>query len=265
MIIGGKFDPVTSSEVKEIRKIQKENRLRDIEVCIKGEGVLPHSERERLLRLALKPYRHIHVISSDHADLILSDYEKEEEKARSGYFRLVPKSVSIELIEENAYLKQIAHALCNPKRAIHSQGVAETAVALAHAHHLDEKKAERMGYLHDVTKALSDEEGRRMLEIWHPEDVSLNPKIYHSRTAVFFLKQNMGLYDSSILNPIWHHTLGTGKSDYDRILYIADKIEPNRNYDTTVHMALARKDLKKAMALVVREGEQYRRKEKNNG
>ena len=111
MIIGGKFDPVTSSEVKEIRKIQKENRLRDIEVCIKGEGVLPHSERERLLRLALKPYRHIHVISSDHADLILSDYEKEEEKARSGYFRLVPKSVSIELIEENAYLKQIAHAL----------------------------------------------------------------------------------------------------------------------------------------------------------
>lgn len=262
MIITGKFDPVTSSEVMKVKELRKKYQVKDIYVSLQEEGILPIEKRRELLRLAFAPYRHIHVISSSKADLELNDFSDEEAKARSGYFRLVPKSVRRKLIEDNCYLDEIVNALCKPSRAIHSKGVAETAKILAKAHNLDEKKAERMGYLHDVTKALSDEEGKRMLSFWHKEDVNLNPKIYHSRTAVFFLKQNMGLYDPSILTPIWHHTLGQGRSDYDRILYIADKIEPNRKYDTTYHLALAKKDLRKAMELVVYEGELYRRKEK---
>lgn len=261
MIIAGTFDPITSSEVNQIKEIRKSKKERAVFVTLKKDGILSYEERYKLLKLAFAPYRYIHVISEDNYDMSVCD-EEEEKKARSGYFRLVPKSVRRQLIEDNCYLQEIASALCKPKRAIHSKGVAETAKILAHAHHLDEKKAIRMGYLHDVTKAMSDEDGKRMLSYWHKEDVSLNPKIYHSRTAVFFLRQNMGLYDNSILTPIWHHTLGEGKSDYDRILYIADKIEPNRNYDTSYHLALAKKDLKKAMDLVVYEGELYRRKEK---
>lgn len=261
MIIAGTFDPITSSEVERIKEIRKNGKDRDVFVTAVNDGILPVEERVKLLKRAFAPYRHIHVVSKDHYDMYVCD-EEEEKRVRSGYFRLVPESVRRQLFEDNCYLEEIVNALCKPKRAVHSKGVADTAVILAHAHHLDEKKALRMGYLHDVTKAMSDEEGKRMLSYWHKEDVSLNPKIYHSRTAVFFLRQNMGLYDNSILTPIWHHTLGEGKSDYDRILYIADKIEPNRNYDITYHLALAKKDLKKAMDLVVYEGELYRRKEK---
>ena len=194
------------------------------------------------------------------SDRRLEGYADGEKKARSGYFRLVPASVCHYLLENGMYLQQIVEAQCSPKRAVHSKGVADTCVILARAHHLDEKLAVRMGYLHDVTKSMLDEEGREILRRWSPSDLSLNPKIWHSRTAVIWLKQNMGLYDPRILLPIWNHTLGDGESDYDRILYIADKIEPNRNYDTTYHLSLARKDLKKAVELVRKEGEEYRRK-----
>lgn len=260
MIIEASFDPVTTQEVKAIRAMMKQEGIKDIDVQVSNEGILPVSVRTRLLKLAFGTYRHIHVVEGRKADRILHGFEDDERKARSGYFRLVPSCVRHALIENNLYLQQIVEANCSPKRAVHSKGVADTCVILARAHHLDEKLAERMGYLHDVTKSMSDEEGRAVLERWSPSDLSLNPKIWHSHTAVIWLKQNMGLYDPKVLLPIWNHTLGEGKSDYDRILYIADKIEPNRNYDTTYHLSLAGKDLKKAVELVRKEGEEYRRK-----
>lgn len=260
MIIEASFDPVTVEMVQAIRNLMKQEGIHEVYVQPCNEGILSVDQRVRLLRLAFASYRHIHVTKGKKADRILTGYEENEKLARSGYFRLVPASVRRDLIENNLYLPQIVEAQCSPHRAIHSKGVADTCVILARAHHLDEKLAERMGYLHDVTKAMSDEEGEAVLRIWSPSDLSLNPKIWHSRTAVFWLKHNMGLYDPKVLIPIWNHTLGQGKSDYDRILYIADKIEPNRNYDTTYHLSLAKKDLRKAVDLVMKEGEEYRRK-----
>lgn len=260
MIIEASFDPVTCCQVKAIRVLMKQEGICDLSVQPSADGILSIQERARLLKLAFGTYRHIHIVQGKKADRILEGYEEEEKKVRSGYFRLVPPAVRRYLIDNNLYLQQIVEAQCSLKRAIHSKGVADTCVILAHAHHLDEKLAERMGYLHDITKSMSDEEGRAILERWSPSDLSMHPKIWHSRTAVFWLKQNMGLYDPRILLPIWNHTLGNGKSSYDRILYIADKIEPNRNYDTTYHLALARKDLKKAVDLVMKEGEEYRKK-----
>lgn len=262
MIVEGIFDPITSEEIREIRRIAKERNSRDIFLKVSEEGILSKSDREKLVQAAVRPYRHMHVTDQGSADFVLTGFETEEAKARSGYFRLVPKGARRILITENMYLEQIADALCTPKRAAHSRRVADTCAILAKAHGLDEKTALRMGYLHDITKAMSDEEGRKILEVWQKEDLELSPPIWHSHTAVIFLKQNMGLYDHTVLSAIWNHTLGGGRSDYDRILYIADKIEPGRGYDTSYHMALAKKDLPACVELVRKEGEEYRKKEK---
>lgn len=261
MIIEGTFDPITSSEIQAVLKYRKEHGIRDIHVQASDGGILDHKSRTALLKRAFAPYRHVHVCESEVADVILMGYEEDEKQARSGYFRLCSKPVRRYLFEHDCYLWEIVQANCKPKRAVHSKGVADTCVILAHAHGLDEKTAMRMGYLHDITKAFSDEKGADILKIWHPQDLDLAPPIWHSHTAVIWLKQNMGLYDHVILSAIWNHTLGEGKSDYDRILYIADKIEPNRNYDTTYHLALACRDLRGAMEYVKKEGEEYRRKE----
>jgi nicotinate-nucleotide adenylyltransferase len=60
-----------------------------------------------------------------------------------------------------------------------------------------------------------------------------------------------------VLNAIWHHTLGDGQSDLDRILYIADKIEPTRGYDTSAELALSLKNLKQGAQLVKARQQSY--------
>ena len=67
----------------------------------------------------------------------------------------------------------------------------------------------------------------------------------------------MHIYDHELLDALEHHTLGDGKTDLARILYIADKIEPTRGYDCTMQMDLALKDLKAAASLILEQSRVY--------
>lgn len=249
------FDPITQSELEEIVAYRKKNHLKELYVFTEEDGILDLAQRQQLVKRALKPYRHIHITyKSDSAENL---HSHDEEKVRSGEFRLAAKGIRKQLIDSNAYLAQIVAAHCKPHRAIHSKGVAETAAFLAKAHHMDEKTAYRAGYLHDVTKALTEEEGRKIIARWKPEWLQISPKVWHSYTAVIFLKQNMGLYDHKILSAIEHHTIGDGNSDLERIIYIADKTEPSRNYDSSKERALAAKDLQAAAQKIREESKAY--------
>ena len=122
---------------------------------------------------------------------------------------------------------------------------------------MDEQLAYQMGLLHDVTKKMCDEEGYQLLSHFRPEVLKLNPAIWHSYTAVIWLKQNLCCYNKKILQAIQHHTLGDGKSAYDHILYIADKIEPGRQYDVTMHTKIAERNLKQGAEYVLADAKKY--------
>ena len=249
------FDPVTEKEVRYILSCRKEKGIRDLAVCVSGEGILSREERTRLLKLAFAPYRHVHVTDAcDDAETIEA---MDEEAVRSGMFRLAAKGTRRVLMERGFYHVETARAMCKERRYVHSGGVAGVCKALAKAHGLDEMKAWRAGWLHDITKAFSDEKSEEIIARWKPEWLNISPKVWHSYTAVIWLKQNMGLYDHDILNALEHHTLGDGKSAYAWILYIADKIEPGRGYDASKEMAMAEKDLKTAAAYVLEESKAY--------
>lgn len=253
MIVSGIFDPISQKELQELLQIRRKNHLRDLEVSVYGEGVLDIAKRRRQLVLALKPYRHMHVVDEEGEHLESID----EEKIRQGEFRLAAKGIRKELIEKNHYLDVIVDAMCKPSRAAHSRRVAQVCRELAHVHHLDEAKAYRMGMLHDITKKWSDEEGEKVLKIHDPKQLSVSPKVWHSFTAVYWLKENMGLHDPTVLNAIYHHTIGDGRSLYDHILYIADKIEPGRGYDVSRQRKAAEENLVRAAAMILAESKAY--------
>lgn len=255
MIVSAPFDPITIAELNEIKQIKKAHGVQDIYVAMDGEGILCKEERLALLKRSLKPYRHMHVIETNEKGISLNS--SLEEEVRKGYFRLAAPGIRNILIQKGYYLQEIANAQCNAHRAIHSKGVAATCVELALAHHLDEKQAYQAGFLHDITKKMSDEEGKKVIAQYKPEWLEISPKVWHSYTAVIWLKQNMYFHDTKILNAIEHHTLGDGKSALDYILYIADKTEPNRNYDSSKERALAKKDLKAGARLVKEESKKY--------
>ena len=252
------FDPVTSSEIEYAVKLRREGGYTDVYMIPSSEGILPYSERMLLLKKAVSPFRHLHAGKApDEAYTIMPDFLNDEETARCGYFRLVPRNIRRMMIERGFYMECIVKAQCKHSRAVHSIGVAETAVKLAHAHHLDETKAYVMGMLHDITKKLPDDDGRVIIERWKPEWCGISPKVWHSYTAVIFIKQEMGIYDQEILHAIEHHTLGDGRSDYDHILYIADKIEPGRGYDTSVQMKISCENLAEGAAYILEESKRY--------
>ena len=123
----------------------------------------------------------------------------------------------------------------NEKRYIHTLGVADTAKKLAKLNGISEEKAEIAGLAHDVAKNLSKD---RMKEIIEENNIILseveenNANLWHSIIGPIEAKDKLGIEDEEILDSIRWHT--TGKEDMSiltKIIYIADMIEPSRNFE----------------------------------
>lgn len=115
------------------------------------------------------------------------------------------------------------------KRYIHSLGTAECARDLAIKFNLDSEKAYMAGLLHDCAKCFPNE---KLLEIiennLHVEKVELmNYKTLHAPVSAYIAQKDFGVDDSEILSAIRWHTLGKiDMTDFEKIIFLADKIEP---------------------------------------
>ena len=124
------------------------------------------------------------------------------------------------------------------KRYEHTLGVAYTAAALAMCYGEDILKAELAGILHDVAKAkksfeLKDDMKGYIDPYTDGAYVALiadkAPQILHAVYAPYLAKKDYKIEDKDILSAIRWHT--TGKKDMtmlEKIVFVADYIEPNR-------------------------------------
>ena len=115
------------------------------------------------------------------------------------------------------------------ERLLHSLGCAQEASSLAEKFGLDSKKAYIAGLLHDCAKCLSKEklfEIGSHLDLVEGEDT--NSKIIHAPVSAYLAKEEFGIEDEEILSAIRWHTLGRADmTEFEKILFLADKIEPN--------------------------------------
>ncbi len=118
----------------------------------------------------------------------------------------------------------------NEKRYIHTLGTADCAKELAAQFGLDVDKAYLAGLLHDCAKCFSNE---KLLDIIHEhlnveECEMLNYKTLHAPVSAYIAETEFGIKDKEVLSAIRWHTLGRiGMTDFEKIVFIADKIEPN--------------------------------------
>lgn len=256
LLLTGGFDPASETEIQNALAYSRKGY--EVYLYPEEAGILPLLKRLKLLELAVKPYRHLHagMLNADE-EVSFRDFAEEEAEIRTGCFNKAAHGTRKMLAEEGLYFEQIVDARCKPHRAAHSRSVAALCVELAHAHHLDEAQAWKAGMMHDITKKWDDEEGRRILSIYDPDKLDQNPRIWHSYTAPVWLRTVLGMHDAVILKAIYSHTLGFGRSDLARILYIADKCERTRGYDSEAEIAIAKKSLKEGAALVLAESKKY--------
>lgn len=126
-------------------------------------------------------------------------------------------------------------------RYTHTLGVAYTAASLAMAHGEDMEKAMTAGLLHDCAKSMHGSELVAICEKAHLNVTAVersNPTaLLHAKAGAYLAERKYGVEDGDILNAIRYHT--TGRPDMSRlekILYIADYIEPGRKHLAELEM-----------------------------
>ncbi len=115
----------------------------------------------------------------------------------------------------------------NKERFEHSLGTAECAEKLAEQLGLDKEKAYFAGLIHDCAKCLPKEETLKILENVELVSGELeNPKTHHAPAGVYVAQSKFGVEDEEILSSIRWHTIGKlNMSDFEKIIFLADKIE----------------------------------------
>ncbi len=136
------------------------------------------------------------------------------------------------------------------KRYEHCLGVANLARELALKLGEDGEKAYTAGMLHDIAKELSSDTMFELCEKYGiiPDDVEKkNPGLLHGPVGAEILREN-GVRDTDILNAVRYHTVGRAEmSTLEKIIYLADMVEPSRTYPEAVRLRqLARSDFDEA-------------------
>ena len=161
--------------------------------------------------------------------------------------------------------KQLAKHL-DAKRYEHTLGVAYTAAALAMRYGENIYDAELAGLLHDCAKCIDNEKKIQICEK-HQIEISdserKNPFLLHAKVGGYIANKKYDVKDSNILNAVIYHTTGRPEmSMLEKIVYIADYIEPGRN--TAPNLATIRslvfQDLDKALLQILEDTLTYLQK-----
>lgn len=114
----------------------------------------------------------------------------------------------------------------------HTLGVTYTAACLAMRYNIDIVKAQMAGLLHDCAKCMTNE---KRLSICKKHNIQINsaeaenPLLLHAKVGSFIAMEEFNIHDEEIIGAILNHTTGRpGMSMLEKIIYIADYIEPGR-------------------------------------
>ncbi|SDF21752.1 putative HD superfamily hydrolase of NAD metabolism [Sporolituus thermophilus DSM 23256] len=149
-----------------------------------------------------------------------------------------------------------------PKRLAHSVGVSETSAWLAEKYGADVRQARLAGLVHDCAREMTS---NNLLQLAEAFGIVVNdverqePVLLHAPVGAALAEREYGIRDPQILRAIALHT--TGGADLtllDKIIYLADFIEPHRDFPGVDKLrSLARIDLDAAVLAAYDQTLQY--------
>ena len=150
-----------------------------------------------------------------------------------------------------AELRAVSYSWIYARRIAHVQGTEETAAALAQQYGADETQARRAAVLHDITKYKSHAEQLQLAEKYGmmlDEQTLQSKKLLHAKTGAAVAAAEYGAAQAVADAIFWHTTGHANMTLLEKIIYLADYIEPNRDFDGVEAVrALAGESLNKAV------------------
>jgi predicted HD superfamily hydrolase involved in NAD metabolism len=137
----------------------------------------------------------------------------------------------------------------------HTLGVMETAITLAKQYGADEKKAETAAIFHDYAKFRSKDEMKEIIVTkgYTQELLAFNAELWHAPVGAYLVEKEAGITDLEVLDAIRYHTSGRpGMTLLEKIIYLADYIEPGRHFPGVDEVReMAKENLDKALIKAV--------------
>ncbi len=151
---------------------------------------------------------------------------------------------------------ELAKSRLSERRYGHTVRVADTAERLAELHNLDPERTRLAALIHDAAREMKKDEYLQIAEEWSlpfGDFERENPKLLHGPVAAEMARRSLGVEDEEVLDAVSEHTVGrAGMGDVSLALYLADKIEPERDYPSVERIReMARGDLRAATAEAV--------------
>lgn len=128
---------------------------------------------------------------------------------------------------------KIVKAQLTEHRYQHTLGVMETAIDLAIRYGVDEKKAEIAAIFHDYAKFRPKDEMKEIIVTQKmPNDLlEYNTELWHAPVGAYLAEVEAGITDQEVLDAIRFHTSGRrGMTKLEKVIYLADYIEPGRHF-----------------------------------
>lgn len=160
-------------------------------------------------------------------------------------------------IGEIAEIRDKMKTRLKPGRFEHTLGVAYTAASLGMIWEEDISKCLMAGMLHDCAKNMTEAE---LIQSCSDADIALteeelaSPQIIHSIYGAYLSETYYGITDGDVISAVRYHTTGrAAMSLLEKIIFIADFIEPLRNEAGCLKEArnLAYKDIDRCMCLIL--------------
>ncbi len=150
------------------------------------------------------------------------------------------------------FLIEQVKAHVSPKRWQHILGVEESALELAKRYQVDLVQASSAALVHDYAKERSDEVFLEAIDTYQldPELKQWTNEIWHGIVGAELIRRDLKIEDEAVLEAVRVHTTGAKEmSPLSQVLYVADYIEPNRQFPgVNEARELAKQDLTAAVA-----------------
>lgn len=145
-------------------------------------------------------------------------------------------------------------------RVKHIEGVADVCHDLAIKYGYDEQKAFMTGLLHDCAKNFTPEQYKAYIDKYGIDvterEIACGSALLHSKVGAWLLREEFGIDDEEIFSAVYYHTVGRpDMSLLEKILFVADYIEPGRDMDTQPPLdcirMIAFEDIDEAVRLIL--------------
>lgn len=234
------------------------NRYRDIEFiwlmgsdqAIKFNQWYKHEDLLKLIQFAVYRRAYDDVIDSRFIEIKSNElFENASQKIREGHVYLTHRNIVRYMMDNELYVEEIASKTMSEKRFNHTKSVCELALSLASHHNVNLHQVYLAALFHDCAKEWSSNKSIAWLNFVYPSYKNEHQALWHQKLGAAYVKRVLCVRDKRILNAIAHHIQGSN-DDVAKIVYIADKCERTRKYDSSDLINLAMNDLDTAYRAV---------------